>query len=84
MGNKILAYTVNALCIGFLFWKMAQAGSDKAITLFFFYYPVIVFLNVALWLSLKIFGGNQLAAFKQTSIAVLLLFLPLYFIATKM
>jgi hypothetical protein len=84
MGNKILAYTINVLCISFLFWKMAQAGSDKAALLFLFYYPVIVFLNAALWLSLKIFGGSQFAAFKQTSIAVLILFLPLYFIATKM
>ena len=84
MGNKILAYTINVLCIGFLFWKMAQAGGDKAALLFLFYYPVIVFLNAALWLSLKIFGGSQFAAFKQTSIAVLILFLPLYFIATKM
>jgi len=83
MGSKIAAYTINFLCIGFLFWKIAQAGSDKAIILFLFYYPVIVFLNIALWLSLKIFGSSHFTAYKQTSIAVLILFLPLYFIAGK-
>lgn len=84
MASKILAYTVNLLCIAYLFWKMQLAGNPEAPVLFLFYFPVIVFLNAALWLVLKTFGSNYYTAFKQTTIAVLILALPLYFIAGKM
>jgi|APDOM4702015073_1054812.scaffolds.fasta_scaffold124072_1 hypothetical protein len=83
MGSKIVAYSVNLLCIGYLLWKMHLAGSQEAPVLFVFYYPVIIFLNAALWLVLKTFGSNYFAGFKQTTIAVLIIALPLYFIAGK-
>jgi hypothetical protein len=84
MGNKILAYGINLLCIGYLLWKMHLAGGQEAPVLFLFYYPVIVFLNLALWLVLKTFGNNYFTAFKQTTVAVLVLALPLYFIAGRL
>lgn len=84
MGSKIVAYSVNLLCIGYLLWKMHLAGNPEAPVLFLFYYPVILFLNAALWLVLKIFGSNYYTGFKHTAIAVLILAVPLYFIAGKM
>ncbi|MBL0358972.1 MAG: hypothetical protein IPP72_19865 [Chitinophagaceae bacterium] len=81
MLNKVFAWSINTLCVSYLLWKIAAINSDKAVLLFFAYYPVILFLNLATWFALWVFGNKTYRVYQFTSIALLLLAVPLCWIA---
>ena len=83
MTGRILAWFFNILIVGYLLWKMHVMGSDKAPLLFMYYYPVIVFLNIATWLALKVFSNKNAKHYLYTSIALIVLAFPLYYFAGK-
>ena len=75
INQLIIASLINLGLIAFLIHK-AWDGNDKAIILIIFLYPLIAMVNGILWMSTKS------KAFMVTTISLLILFLPVLFIAS--
>jgi hypothetical protein len=69
INQLIIAITLNLLSVGYLMHKV-WSGNDKAIILMIFFYPLIIIVNAIIWLAAKS------RVFKWTTIALLILFLP--------
>ena len=75
INQLIIASLVNMGMIVFLVHQ-AWDGNDKAIILIIFLYPLMALVNGLLWMSTKS------KAFMVTTISLLILFLPVLFIAS--
>ena len=78
MKHKLIAYSLNLLCIVYLLMKADRIGGQGAFVFFVTYYPVLVFINFAIWLTLRAFDQLAWKAFKQTAIITLLLTVPIW------
>ncbi len=78
--QKFLAFLVNALLITYLILQVLKTDSDKSAVIFLFVYPILIILNLIVYFGLKTFKSAQAVTFKQTTIALLLLFIPLVFL----
>lgn len=78
--QKLLAFLINAILITFLVTQVLKTDSDKSPLIFLFIYPILILLNLIVYFGLKTFKSAQAVTFKQTTIALLLLFIPLVFL----
>lgn len=74
--NQLIITTLINLGLIVLLIREAWDGNDKAIILVIFLYPLMAMVNGILWMSTKS------KAFMVTTISLLILFLPVLFIAT--
>ena len=75
INQLIIASLINIGLIAVLIHK-AWDGNDKAMILVIFLYPLLAMVNGILWMSTKS------KPFMVTTISLLILFLPVLFIAT--
>lgn len=75
--RKILALLINVLLITYLILQVLKADSDKSPVIFLVIYPILIILNLIVYFGLKTFKSAQAVTFKQTTILLLILFLPL-------
>ncbi len=78
--HKFLACLVNALLITYLILQVLKTDNGKSPVIFLFVYPILIILNLIVYFGLKTFKSAQAVTFKQTTIALLLLFIPLVFL----
>ncbi len=74
--HLIVASIVNALIVGLLIYLTSD--DDKAFAFFIFGYALLLFVNIMIWATL----GKQGKAYMITTIALGILFLPLWIVAT--
>ncbi len=79
--GKIFPWLINFACLGFLFGKIARMDNPQGALFFLYFFPVLLLLNVAVWLILKIFGNPLAPYFRNTSLFLLLMSWPLYYLA---
>jgi hypothetical protein len=62
--------------------NMAWDGNDKAILFVIFCYPVLIIANGAVWMVLRLAKHPAYTIYKITTIALLLLYIPVLGIAS--
>ena len=82
--QKLLAFLLNAILITFLITQVLKTDSDKSPLIFLFIYPILILLNLIVYFGLKTFKSTQALTFKQTTIALLLLFVPLVLLIVQL
>ena len=75
INRFIISFLINLAVIGFLIAKVWN-GNDKAILMVIFFYPLLILFNGVMWMLLRS------KAFQVSTIALLVLFLPVLLIAT--
>lgn len=75
--RKILALLINVLLITYLILQVLKTDSDKSPVIFLVIYPILIILNLIVYFGLKTFKSSQAVTYKQTTILLLILFLPL-------
>ncbi len=81
MRGKIAAWLINFACLGFLFGKINGMDNQQGGVFFLYFFPVLLILNITLWIVLKIFGNANAVHFRNTSLFLLVLSWPLYYLA---
>jgi hypothetical protein len=76
-AHLIIASIINAVVIGALIY-VARVGDDKAILIFIFGYALLLFVNIMMWAT----AGKAGKAYMFITIALSILFLPLWFSAS--
>lgn len=75
----MITLTVNLLAIYGLRHEIRFDPSDKAIILYWFFYPALVLANVTVWLMVKDKRAQLGKTFKWIIFLLILIFLPLLF-----
>lgn len=78
--HLLIASIIN-LAIIFRLINIAWDDSDKGIIAVIFGYPIVILANTVVWLSLRIAKQPACTIYKITSIALLLLFIPVLILA---
>lgn len=80
--NHLIVASIINLFLMVLLIRTAWSGNDKAILLVIFYYPLLIPVNLISWLTLSARRKTQYKAYRLTTIALILLFLPVLMIAS--
>jgi hypothetical protein len=82
VNHLVIASIVNVFLTGMLI-KSAWNGNDKAILLVIIFYPMLILANLVLWFVLGSKKNTHYKVYRVTTIALILLFLPVLIIATS-
>ena len=78
--HLFLVALINLVIVGILV-RQAWEGNDKAIILVIFFYPALIIVNAIVWGILKSVRSPDSAIYRRTTIALLLLFIPVVLVA---
>jgi hypothetical protein len=81
LNHLIFVSIINLILVGLLV-KTSWDGNDKAIILVIFFYPVLIFVNLIIWMTLSGKRKVESKIYKATTIGLIILFLPILMIAT--
>jgi hypothetical protein len=79
---RTIVFTIDFIAIGFILISIKIDNGDKAITLFALY-PALIFANFLVFLVLKTFRNTNNKFFLQSTLFLLALFIPAFFIAIQ-
>ncbi len=75
--QRMIAFLLNAIIIGIILSNVLSSDSDKSPIIFMVFYSILFFLNLMIMLILKGFKLIQARIFKETTIVLFTLFIPL-------
>jgi hypothetical protein len=81
--HRTIVFSVNIAIIVLIILRVYQINNDKGILLIIFLYPLIVLINLIIWLSLRIFKNEHSVIYKQSLLGLLILFIPTIIIGTS-
>jgi hypothetical protein len=81
VSHWIIGSIINLIVI-FILVTSAWDGNDKAIILVIVYYPVLVMLNVLVWLLLRLLGRSEAGIYGSLVLILLTLYIPVLLIST--
>jgi len=86
MSNKeinhlIFATIINLVLTGVLI-KTAWDGNDKAIIFVVFFYPILILVNLIIWITLSSRRKSEFKIYRVTTIGLIILFLPVLIVAS--
>lgn len=82
INHAIVAFIVNAaVVIGLI--KTSWEGNDKAIILVIFFYPLLTLVNGLVWMALGSKNKPESKVYRGMTIGLLIMFLPVLFIASS-
>jgi hypothetical protein len=82
--HKTIAFAVNLALVILILAEVKIINDDKAVMLFIGYYPILIFLNFLIWLTLKLLKNRQHKIYGQSTLVLLALLLPFFIIATML
>jgi hypothetical protein len=82
INHLIFASIVNLCLVGFLI-RATWDGNDKAIVLTVFLYPLLILLNLIMWMTLSSRKKPESRIYRAITIALIVLFLPVLIMATS-
>lgn len=82
--HSIAAFVVNALITALIIYFVLITGSDKSPLIFMVFYPLLILLNLIIGLILWRLRSPKAKIYKQTTLALGLLLLPLLFIVSRL
>lgn len=78
--HKAIAFFINIFIVSTLIYFVVNDSSDKSPVIFMVFYPLLTIINLIISLVLWYFKMQQLHIYKQTTMALFVLMLPLIFI----
>ena len=81
--HKIAAITLNLVIIAGLIYIVVTDNSDKSPIIFMLGYPLLVLLNVLTALGLWLLNRKEAKIYKQISLGLLALFIPLVYLISQ-
>lgn len=78
--HKTIIFILNIVAISFLLFRIQQINNDKAILLLIFYYPILLLINLVLWLIVRICNKEHANVYKQSVAGLLFLLIPVIII----
>jgi hypothetical protein len=82
ISHSIFASIINLILVGLLV-KTSWDGNDKAIILVLFFYPVLISINLIIWMTLSSKRKSESKIYRTTTIGLIVLFLPVLILATS-
>lgn len=82
--HRSIAITVNIMLLACILWATYSSnGGDKSILITLFYHPLLILANLLISIVLGLFKNPAAKIYRQTSIALFVLLLPVLLIATN-
>ena len=82
--HKKIAFSINIIIVGLLIYFVKTTDSDKSPIIFMVFYPALILLNGLILTILWLVKSPQKNIYSQTSVGLLLLFVPLVFIISQL
>jgi heme/copper-type cytochrome/quinol oxidase subunit 4 len=81
INHLIFASIINLILVGLLV-KTSWDGNDKAIIFVIFFYPILILVNLVIWMTLSSKRKDESKIYRAITIGLIILFLPVLIIAT--
>lgn len=81
INHLIFASIINLVLVGLLV-KSSWDGNDKAIIFVIFFYPLLILINLIMWMTLSSKRRSESRVYRATTIGLIVLFVPVLMIAT--
>ena len=81
INHSIVVFIINAAVVMWLV-KTSWEGNDKAIILVIFFYPLLILVNGLVWMALSSKRKPESKVYRGMTIGLLIMFLPVLFIAS--
>lgn len=81
--NKSIVFIINTIIVGVIIFSVLNFDSCKSPIIFLFFYPLLTLINIVITIILVLIKSTYYKIYKQSSIALIILFLPLVLIISE-
>ena len=78
--HRTICFIINLLIVGLIICVVKTGNSDKSPVVFMVFYPFLFFINLLVFIVLYFLKSTYSKIYRQTTVGLFLLFMPLIFI----
>jgi hypothetical protein len=82
INHLVFASIIKLILVGLLL-KTSWNGNDKAIIYVIFFYPLLILVNLIIWMTLSSKRNPDSKIYRATTIGLIILFLPILLMVTS-